>query len=418
MSLARPLSRTFEALEARDFRLLWLGIVASFMAMMMQQVARGYLAYELSGSGTVLGLVSLAWGLPQLVLSPFGGVAADRFSKRNLLIGSQAFMGFTTLVNAVLISLSVIEVWHLVALGLCQGAVFAFNMPARQALVYTLAGPERVANAVAVSNAGMNLTRIAGPALAGVLIGIPAMGTAGCFYLMSGAYLVALAMLFQLPPGASAPGKSRGPVLEEIMAGVRYIRGNSPLMTLLVSAFVVILVAMPYQTLIPLFALRVFTVGPEGLGLLNAVSGLGALAGSLAVAYFSASRGMRTAQIVLGTCFGLTLVLFALAPWFWLAAAAMFLVGAVGNSYLSLNSTFIMTGSEKAMHGRVMSVYLMTWGLMPVTTMPMSVLADAFGAPTTVAAAGALTALIVLALNNRALLAVAQRAPITPAGVS
>lgn len=394
------MARIFLSLQERDFLMLWLSSLGSFLAMNMQMVARGYLAYELEGSATALGIVMLAWGFPQLALSLVGGVVADRVSKRNLLIMSQATMGLTTVVNAVLISLNMIQLWHLVVLGLVQGAVFAFNIPARQALIPAIVGRDRLANAVALNNTAVNLTRVVGPAVAGAIIAFPSLGTAGAFYFMGISYLFCLLMLFQLPADRGASEIRKGPMAQEILAGLRYIRDHASLVGLLTTALVVVCLAMPYQTLMPLFAVEVYDVGAPGLGLLNSAGGLGALAGSLALGYFSAWAGTSRPQVASAVLFGLSLVLFAFSPWFPMALVAMFLVGATGNAYLGLNSTLIMQSSNTAMHGRVMSVYMLTWGFMPVTSMPISMLADTIGAPVTVAAAGALTAVVVLALNG------------------
>lgn len=398
-----PFARTFDALKEPSFLWFWVGMLGSFTALQMQMVARGYLAYELTGSGTALGVVSLAWGLPQLVFSPLAGVVTDRFSRRDLLIWTQVFMAGGTLVNAVLIATGLIELWHLVVLSFAIATAFTFNIPPRQALIVTLVGPGRVANAVALNNTGMNFTRIIGPALAGILIAMPPVGTAGTFYVMAGSYVFTLAMLFRVPatPRQESTGRA---VLQEMLDGFRYIQASPSLRLLLLTAIAVILLAMPHHTLLPLFALQVYDAGPEGLGLLNAMSGAGALAGSLVVAYFSGSPYTRRAQLFAGMTCGLALAFFALSPSFPLAVAAMFVVGAAGNSYLSLNNTLLLTRSEPAMHGRLSAAYNMIWGSLPVTTLPMSMAADVVGAPLTVAAAGALTAIAVVALNARTLL--------------
>jgi len=401
------ITRTFDALQERDFLVFWLGMLGSFMALQMQQIARGYLAYELTGSATALGVVTLAWGLPQLVWSPIAGVAADRLPRRELLIVTQSCMAAGMLVNAVLISTGVIAFWHLVVLSFVVATAFTFNIPARQALTYSLVGRERVANAVALNNTGMNLTRIAGPALAGVLIGIPAIGTAGTFYVMAVAYFTTVVVLFWLPATPGQKGQGRG-AWSEMLDGLRYIQDSPPMRSILLTAVAVILLGMPHHTLLPLFALDVFQAGPEGLGLLGAMAGVGAVVGSLAVAYFSGSPRTRQVQLLAGLTFGLALAAFAVSPWFPLALAAMFGVGAAGNTYLSLNNTFMLTNSEPGMHGRLSSAYNMIWGSLPLTTLPMSVAADAVGAPITVAVAGVLAALAVLALNGRAMAAMAR----------
>ncbi len=381
-------------------------MLGSFLAQQMQLVARGYLAYELTGSGAALGIVTLAWGLPQLVFSPFAGVAADRLPRKRLLIVTQALLAIGALATAITISTGVIDLWLLVALSFAQGTAFTYNIPPRQALVPSLVPREQVANAIALNNTGMNFTRIVGPATAGVLIGIPAIGTAGTFYLMAASYAFTVLMLFRLP--ATPREGSRGAMLQEMIDGLRYIKASPPLRSLLLTACGVILLAMPYQTIMPLFALRVFDVGPEGLGLLNTMAGIGALAGSLGVAYFSTSPRKRQAQLLAGMAFGLALVLFALSPWFPLALAAMFVVGAAGNSYLALNNTLILIGSQPAMHGRLSSAYNMIWGTMPITSLPVSIAADAIGAPLTIAGTGLLTAAAVLLVNGRALLSMAR----------
>lgn len=401
------ITRTFDALQERDFLVFWLGMLGSFMALQMQQVARGYLAYELTGSATALGIVTLAWGLPQLVFSPIAGVVADRLPRREVLIVTQSCMAAGMLVNAVLISTGLIAFWHLVVLSFVVATAFTFNIPPRQALTFALVGRERVANAVALNNTGMNLTRIAGPALAGVLIGIPAVGTAGTFYVMSVAYLFTVVMLFRLPATPSQEGQGRG-AWSEMLDGLRYIRESPPLRSILLTAVAVILLGMPHHTLLPLFALDVFQAGPEGLGLLGAMAGVGALAGSLAVAYFSGSPRTRQMQLLAGLTFGFALAAFAVSPWFPLALAAMFVVGVAGNTYLALNNTFMLTTADPAMHGRLSSAYNMIWGSLPFTTLPMSVAADAIGAPITVAVAGVLCAIAVLVLNGRAMLAMAR----------
>jgi MFS family permease len=396
---ASGLSRTFSSFSNRQFLVLWSGMLASFLAMNMQQVARGYLAYEIGGTASTLGLVTLGWGIPQLLLAPLGGVIADRVPRRNLLIATQSVVGFSTLLNAILISLGHIQVWHLVAIGVMQGSAFAFNMPARQALIPEIVGREALANAIAINNAGMNLTRILGPVLAGIFIGIPFIGNAGAFYFMAACYLVVLATLFSIRPvQPQAPETRRGNLLAELTVGMRYIWHDRTLLSLILLGFVPVMLAMPYQSLMPVFAKRSFNAGSEGLGVLMGAAGVGALAGSLVVAYFSQSQGKSKLQLGAGIAFGAALVLFALAPSFPVGVACMLLVGAANNIYMALNNTLLLTNCESSMHGRVMSVYIMSFSFQPLSTMPISALADVIGPQATVGIAGAATALIIAAV--------------------
>ncbi|MBI2862111.1 MAG: MFS transporter [Chloroflexi bacterium] len=393
------ITRTFAALQNPTFVAYWIGILASFVAMQMQQVARGFLAYDLTGSATALGVVMVSWGLPLLLLSPVAGVVTDWVSKRSLLVITMAVMGLTTLVNAILISLGVIQIWHLVVLGVVQGVVFAFSMPVRQAIVPELVGLHHMPNAIALNNAGMNMARIVGPAVAGVLIGVSFVGLAGVFYLMAGCYVAASLLLLRLP--SSAPGVrrgQRGSMGSHFLAGVQYLRQQPALIALLCMAFVPVIFAMPYQALMPAYVAEVLKHGPESLGALMGANGVGALIGSLFVAYHSNSERKTALQLVAGVAFGIGLVMFALSHTLSAALAFMLLVGMAGSGYMAINNTLILANTEPAMYGRVMSVYVMTFSLMPISALPMGALADAISVPLTLAIGGGVVAASTLAV--------------------
>jgi MFS family permease len=391
------LPRTFAALANRDYRLLWLGTLGSFTAMQMQQVARGYLAYDLSGSAAILGVVGLSSGLPMLFFSFFGGVVADRVTKRNLLLLTQAATGLVALATAVLVATDLITIWLLIVLGVLQGMVFSFNMPARQAIVAELVPPAEMMNAVAVNNAGMNVTRIFGPALAGVMISAPMIGLSNVFFFMAACYLLPVAMLLQMRPRYAGAGRPKAPMMQEFTAGMRYIYRHEVLGMLLLLGLAPIILGFPYQMLLPVFASdAVFDVGARGLGLMSAVTGVGALAGALVVASATERGGRGRMQLATGAAFGVSLLGFGIAPTFPLAVAALGAVGFTGSVYQSLNSTLIMANSEPAYHGRVMAVNMMGFSLMPVAALPMGLVADHLGATHTVAVCGLAVAVFVL----------------------
>lgn len=392
--------RTFQSLANPHFRTLWLGMLASFMAMNMNILARGYLAYELSKSATALGAVTMMRGLPQLFLSPLGGVVADRVDKRRLLLVTQVLMGSLAVVNALLIQFGLIKVWHLALLSLAEGFVFAFNMPSRQAIVPELVSDEELPNAVALNNSGMNLTRILGPSLAGILVGLGDSGLEITFYLIALCYVGFITALWRLPrvrPGRRPPGKGR--FWEQLTGGIRYILGYPALTALIGLAFVPVLFGMPYQSLLPVFARSVLHVGARELGMLSGAAGLGALIGSLTVATLASYPRKDLLQVGFGVLFGVALVGFALTPVFELALGWVLAVGLCGNAYMALNSTMIMSVTDRAYHGRVMSVYLMTWALMPLSTLPLGKLVDTLGPQTTEALAGSVVALFVAAVG-------------------
>lgn len=390
--------RTFSSLRIPGYRWLWIGLLAYFMAMMMDGIARGYLAYDLTGSATSLGLVSIAWGLPMLILSLVGGVVADRTEKRNLLLACQLALALVALITAILVHTGAIKIWHLVLLGFGQGATWAFIVPARQALIPELVGEDELMNALALSNGAINVTRILGPAVAGGLIAVPMFGTSGVFYTMVLLYGIVVLTLLRVPATGTAKGE-HGAMWQEMTLGVRYVTRRSVLVVLIGIAFVAILLGMPYSMLLPVFAEDVHHVGSVGLGVMSTFVGMGAVVGSLVMAYLSDYPHRAALQLFLGVGFGVGLLMFGGAPAFVLALAALSFTGFMATGYMTLNNTLIFSHAERQFHGRVMSVYMLTWSLMPLTALPMSMLTDVVGAQVTVAGAGALVALFIGAVG-------------------
>ncbi len=391
------LLRVYPSLESWEFRLLWMGTLQSMVAWQMSVVASGYAALVISGSATMLGVVSSAVGLP-LLLSPIGGVAADRFSRRTILLISQTTMGLGAVALAVLSIAGLLEVWHLVALGLIQGLAFAFNAPARQAYLGQVVPMRLMRNAVALNNAATNFCRVGGPALAGILLSVPGLGISGVFVVMGVLYVCVLLTLVRLPADHPDPAERRAGGFDQLKEGMRYITSSPTLVTLLAMNLISVLFGMPYLALLPLFSERVFEVGPAGLGALTAASGLGALVGSLMVAAFSDYSRPAILKIGLGVGLGASLILVALSPMFVIALVFLAAAGFASAAYTSLNNTLIMGNTEQRMYGRVMSVYVLSFALMPVGALPMAWLAEQVGGRLAFGIAGSLTAGAILAV--------------------
>lgn len=388
------LGRTFTALTNGDFRLLWFGMIFSMAAMQVNLVSRSWLAYDLSGSGAILGLVALARGFPQFVLAPVGGVAADRFDKRTLLILSQSGLAVLGLVNALLVQTGVIQVWHLVVIGAVQGCLFPFSMPTRTAYISDLVDDDRLSNALALDATGRNLNRVLAPTLAGLLI---AWSPTVAFYSIAVFFTLTTVMLLRLPrPGR--PDATNTGALADIVGGFRYMRQHSTLVALTGMAFVLVMLGMPFQQLLPVFQVRVFDVGPQALGMMYTAVGVGAIVGSLAAAYLSESERKPQIQVGAGIIFGVALALFALSPSFVVALAFLVLVGCASQGYFTINRILVMLATDREYYGRVMSVYMMNWSLMPLALLPMGAIVDQVGAPDTIAAAGLLLTVFVVAI--------------------
>lgn len=390
--------KTFHSLENPDYRLLWIGFIGGWMAMQMQQVARGYLAYELTGSAFWLGMVTLAMGLPRIVLSPLGGVLADRYPKRTIMFWSNAFMAVTAMLLAYLVWRHEVTIWWLVVLGFLQGIGFSINTPVRQALIPATVPDEReMANAIALNNAGMNMTRLVGPSIAGVLIALPLVGLTGVFFIIGLCYIYVMATVLRFRVVGEPEGRS-AKMSQDFTSGFRYLFGRPALLALMGLGFIPLAIGLPYQNLMPVFALNTLHIGATGLGVLLTVVGVGGLVGSLAIAHESDRGGKAALQGILGIGFGLSLVLFTLsAAGHFMPGVilALLIVGFCGDSYMALNSTMVMQHTDRAMYGRVMGAYMVLQSVRQVSVVPIGALADDIGAPLTIGIAGAITAAFV-----------------------
>lgn len=392
--------RAYPALGNRAFRTFWIGVSPAMIAWQMNVIATGYAAFALTGTATWLGVVSLAIGLPAVLLSLVGGAVADLWPKHQVLMITQTVFALAAAAIAGLSFMGLLEIWHLVALGAVQGVVSAFNMPARQAYIADLAGSRDLRNAVGLNNAAVNFSRIVGPAAAGALIAAPGIGVGGVFAAMAVLYVVVLGTLVRIPSTGAGAGRRPATLgaVGEMLVGIRYIRASAFLPTLMLLALVPIFFGMPYQTLMPVFSERIFEAGPGGLGILMACVGLGALVGTMLTAAFSSIANATLLQVGLGASFGIALVVFAISPTFWMAAAVLLIVGATGSSYNSYNNTLIMANTDPQLYGRVMSVYMLTFSLMPIAALPAAWLADLVGGRFAIGLGGVIVASFILSV--------------------
>jgi MFS family permease len=393
--LSSGLHQAFDSLRFPQYRLLWLGMLFSIGAMQIDLVARAWLAYDLSGSGLALGLVTAARGLPQIALSPFGGVAADRLDKRRLLLWSQFAVFVLAAVNALLVVTGTIEVWHLAVLGLLQGFTTPFNMPVRTALIPDLVPETSISNALALESTGRNINRVVAPALAGVLLTI-APGLA--FFAIAAVYGLAVATIHGLPHGLRGESAKKG-TLNDVADGFRYIYCRAPLFALIALAFIPVLLGMPFQTLLPVFQKEVLDISEGRLGLMYTAVGVGAIIGSFVVAYISNSPHIGKLQMGSGVVFGLTLATFALSETYLVSIALLVVVGFFSTGYLTLNRVLVGLHTDRAVFGRVMAIYGMTWSLMPLALLPFGALVDVFGVQAVVAGGGVLVAAMIAAAS-------------------
>lgn len=387
--------RTFAALENRNYRWIWLAGLASSATFQMGMLARGWLIYDITGSALALAWVSSGWGISILALSLLGGVVADRVRKRNVLVTSQAAMGVLTLAVGLLIVSDLIQVWHLFVASVAAGAIFAFQMPANDSFIAEIVDRETLLNASSLSAVAMSLMGITGAPVAGVLV--ERIGVAGVYFIQIPLYAFIVFSMLQLPLTPPSGGE-RTSVVRELVEGLRYVRERMVMLILLAITLSRVVLAMPYQTFLPVFAEDVFATGAWGLGLLQAAMGVGAAGGSLGVASLGDFRRKGGLLVVAGLALGAGLILFACAPSFYLALIALALTGAAGNVCMVANFTLLQTNVSDQVRGRVLSVAMWLWGFSPVGTVPSGALADRWGAPLTVALQGGLLALVFAAV--------------------
>ncbi|MBI2856667.1 MAG: MFS transporter [Chloroflexi bacterium] len=373
-------SRTLESLEVRDFRWLWISSMAAFVAMQMQMVARGWLVYDLTESPMALAWVMASMALPMSVFSLVGGAIMDRVPKRNLLGWSLLGSATITVAVAVLIHKEQIAFWHLLVAGVLNGAVISVQMPGRYSFISQLVGDSRLVNANALLNAGMNLSRIASPALAGVLIGV--IGTAGVYDIMVVCYIFGALAVFVMRHRGEPVGRSIHSVAYDVREGLVYVRGNKVVLALLVMSFVPMLFGLPYIMLLPAFAVEALDVGADGLGILMAITGVGAILGSLMVAYLGNFRYLGLLFFVSVVFWGITLAGLSQATGLLVAVMPLMMIGMASAVFMSINISLIQVYTASDMRGRVMGISMWTFSMMPVGLIPVSLVAEMAGTST------------------------------------
>ena len=384
--------RTFAALEDRTYRLLWFGGLFGFLAVQMEFLARGWVASELTGSNAGLGLVYLGFGVPMLLLTPWGGVAADRLPKRTVLMGCQLALASSSAVVAVTTSLDLISYPILVGTAVVQGAGFSFLGPARMAFTGELVGRSRLTNAIVLQQMSMNGTRVIGPSVAGALIGVSAIGAAGVYYLTTALMVAGMVLTLRLPPGHPHAGRSGRSPAAELADGVRYVLHRPLVRLLAVTSLLVVMFAFPYVAFLPRLAKDTFGVGANGFGLLSAASAVGALGASLFIAGRADGPRAWTMQTISGLGFGAGVALLAFAPSFPVALLVILLTGAASSGFQSLNNSLVLRHSDSAYHGRVQSLMMLSFSAFGIAAMPLGALADGIGLDLTMLAMGALAA--------------------------
>lgn len=377
------LGETFSAFRHRNYRLWFIGQLVSLVGTWMQNTAQGFLIFELTHSPAYLGYVGFAAGVPSWLFMLYGGVVADRMSRRNLLLVTQIAMMLLAFALAALTFLEWVQPWHIVALALALGVATAFDAPARQAFVVEMVEREDLTNAIALNSSMFNLATVVGPAVSGLIYAW--LGPAWCFTLNGLSFVaVIVALMLMRLIGKAAPRRTTA-ALDDLKEGLRYVASAPLIRTLIIIAAVISLFGFAFMTLVPAWAVKILGGDATTNGWLLTARGIGALSGALMIAALGRFKGKGKLLTIGMFTFPLMLLVFALMRSLPLSLLAMVGTGWGFMVLFNMENTLIQTLAPDHLRGRIVSIYTLSFfGLMPLGALFTGWLAEAIGEPATV----------------------------------
>lgn len=379
---------TYASLRIPAYRTLFIVGGLGLLATQSQVIARGWLANELSDSNAGLGGVFMAFGIPMLLATPIGGVAADRYSKRRILVVTLAMLASSSLWIAVAITFDVIAYWMLLATSATQAVAFSFLVPARMALTGEVVGRSLIPNAIVLGQLSTNSARVIGPAIAGLFIGIAWIGVAGVYYASAAMSTLAILGCSRLPAGLPAETRATTSVRSEFVASLRYVWDRRPVGLLIIVSFVVVMIGFPFVAFLPRYATDLLGVGSAGYGFLAAASATGAVVLSMFIAGRSKGHAAWRIQSTTGVLFGVCLTILAIAPNYVAAVCAVIAVGAASAGFQAMNNSLVLALSDVEYHGRVQSLMMLSFSGFGMAALPLGIVADEIGLRATLAGMG------------------------------
>ncbi|MGA2727056.1 MAG: MFS transporter [Terracidiphilus sp.] len=387
-SAAGDFSHAWRALRHRNFRLFFGGQSISLIGTWMTRVATSWLVYRLTKSSLLLGTVSFAGQIPTFLLAPLAGVIVDRIDRRKVLVWTQALAMLQSLALAWLTLTHRINITEVLILSSMQGIINAFDMPGRQSFMVKMVEDRAdLSNAIAINSSMVNVARLIGPSLAGILIA--ATNEGWCFLVDGISYIAVIASLMMMRvASATEPGR-RTSMLAQLREGWDYVAGFPPIRTILLLFALLSLMGWPFMVLMPIFAAQVLHGGPHTLGFLMGAVGVGSLISALSLVVRRSVRGLGKMIPIAATAFGVGLICFGLSTNLWLSMALLLLAGFGMMQGLTASNTIIQTLVDEKMRGRVMSYYTMAFvGMAPFGSLLAGTLAHLIGTPRTVIVSG------------------------------
>ena len=385
---SRDYSHAWRALRHRNFRLFFGGQSISLIGTWMTRIATAWLVYRLTKSSLLLGTVSFAGQIPTFLLAPFAGVLVDRMDRRKVLIWTQVLAMVQSLALAALTLNKVINIHEVLALSVFQGVINAFDMPGRQAFMVVMVKDRGdLSNAIAINSSMVNLARLVGPSLAGLVIA--ATNEGWCFLIDGISYIAVILSLLMMQVPADAVKRAAASMLDQLKEGWTYVSNFAPIRTILLLFALISLMGMPFVVLMPVFAAQVLHGGAHTLGFLMGALGVGALISALSLVVRKSVRGLLKMIPVAATVFGIGLVGFGFSNLQWLSLLLMLVIGFGMMQGMTASNTIIQTLVPEDKRGRVMSYYTVAFvGMAPFGSLMAGGLAHAIGAPRTVMLSG------------------------------
>ncbi|MFL2768133.1 MAG: MFS transporter [Dehalococcoidia bacterium] len=382
------LSNSIKPLYFKGYLYLWLGMVTVGIATMMQMTARGYLAYDLTNSASKLTYVNVAFAFPMLTLSLFGGALSDRLDKQRIIEVAQIGASLMAFIIATLILSGLIDWTHLLMVSFVQGGIWAFMVPSRHSFIAELVPGKHLSKSIALNSAGFNVSNLIAPSIAGIVYGLFGPGvvyiTIGCLALVGVmfTFLITNEMRFKQEVSESNNNK-KNKILSEIKIGIVYMYKERLLFSILMTSLIYSLFAEPFRFLLPIFVKDIYLQGPQAMGILTTLMGLGSVITSIFIAGNDANkRGLL--YIFGGFLTSLSLFALSLIESYYLSMIFMVFLGASDSIRRTLSMSIVMEKSRPDLRGRVMSIYMLNWGLIPLGALPSGILADVIGAPRTI----------------------------------
>ncbi len=385
---ASTTSFMLRALSYRNYRLFFGGQVVSLVGTWITTTATNWLVYRLTHSALLLGVVGFAGQFPAFLLGPLAGIYVDRWNRHRLLVATQTVSMLQSFALAALTLSGRITVHWIIALSIVQGAVNAFDMPGRQAFLLTMIeNRQDLGNAIALNSSMVNVARLIGPSIAGIVIAT--VGEGWCFTIDGVSYIAVIVALLRMRiPRIAAPAIARR-ALQQFREGFSYAFGFPPIRSIIMLLALVSLVGVPYSVLMPIFATQIFHGGPHTLGSLMTASGCGALLGALWLAARRSVVGLGRVIPVASALFGAGLISFALMRSFWIALPCLTVAGFGFMVQMASSNTVIQTIVDDEKRGRVMSFYTMAFlGTVPFGSLIAGSLSARIGAPNTLIIGG------------------------------